>query len=45
MMRQTRSVLLVWTACYSVAKAVDESRLGQPLRESISSIASCAIVV
>ena len=33
-MRQTRSVLLVWIACYSVAKAVDESRLGQrqPLR-------------
>ena len=38
MMRQTRSVLLVWTACYSAAKAVDESRLGQrqPLAESIS---------
>ena len=34
MMRQTRSVLHVSTACYSVAKAVDESRLGQrqPLR-------------
>ncbi len=46
MMRQTRSVLHVLTACYSVAKAVDESRLGQrqPLRESISPIASCAIV-
>ena len=46
-MRQTRSVLLVSNACYSVAKAVDESRLGQDshFAESISGRELIAIVV